>query len=129
MLKNNKTFSSFSTNDLDTAKKFYGDTLGVDLTEEEMGFLRLHLGGGEVMVYPKGDEHKPANFTVLNFLVNDIEKTVDALHAKGITFEQYTQEDIKTDEKGISRGYGIGMAWFKDPAGNILAVMQLPEEK
>ena len=92
----------------------------------EMGVLHLQFtGGGAVMIYPK-DNHKPATFTVLNFPVDDIEKTVDALIEKEITFEQYTGE-LQTDEKGISRGYGVSIAWFKDPADNILAVIE--EEK
>src|SRR5581483_1823016 len=101
MLKDTKAFSSFSTNDLQKAKEFYGTTLDVEVEEDnKMGILHLHLSGGmKVMIYPK-DDHKPATFTVLNFLVDDVEKTVDELTTKGVKFEHYNQEYIKTDDKG-----------------------------
>jgi predicted enzyme related to lactoylglutathione lyase len=124
MFKSTKTFSSFSSNDLQKAKDFYHGKLGIDVSENEMGILTLHLGSGnEVIIYPKPN-HEPATFTVLNFAVDDVEKNVDELIAKGITFEQYG-EPIKTDEKGILRGdkRGPDIAWFKDPAGNILSVL------
>lgn len=131
MLKNSKAFSSFSVDDIDKAKKFYGETLGLEVSDEfpEMGLLHLKLAtGGVVMIYPKGEAHSPASFTVLNFPVEDIDKAVKHLKEKGAEFEQYNNEWIKTDEDGISRGDGkhgpAGMAWFKDPAGNILAVLQ-----
>ena len=123
MLKDNRTFSSFSADDIPAAKGFYGDTLGLEV-EEQMGGLALHLGGGgEVFVYPK-DDHEPATHTVLNFLVDDIDATVDRLAGSGITFEQYEGE-LATDEKGIARAPdgGPAIAWFKDPAGNTLAVV------
>src|ERR1700756_575235 len=115
MLKDAHTFSSFSTNDLATAKEFYGQTLGLNVTEnEQMHILELHLGDkAEGMIYPKPD-HKPAEFTVLNFVVDDIEAVVDELVAKGVTFEQYDGEYMKTNDKGISQG-PPKMAWFKDP--------------
>jgi len=125
MFKNTKAVSGLSVNDLQKAKDFYGKTLGLDITEGSMGIITLHLsGGGEVFVYPKPN-HEPATFTVLNFIVDGIEKTVDELIAKGITFEQY-EGQLKTNEKGIMRGDGHGpdIAWFKDPAGNILSVIQ-----
>ena len=124
MFKSTKTFSSFSSNDLQKAKEFYHGILGVEVEENEMGILNLHLASNEVIIYPKPN-HEPATFTVLNFAVDDIEDAVDALIGKGITFEQYG-EPIKTDEKGIARGNGHGpdIAWFKDPAGNILSVLQ-----
>jgi len=125
MLKYTKTFSGFSANDLQKAKAFYHETLGIDVSENEMNILTLHLGNGhEVIIYPKPN-HEPATFTVLNFAVDDVEKAVDDLIAKGITFEQYG-EPMKTDEKGILRGDGRGpdIAWFKDPAGNILSVLR-----
>lgn len=124
MFKDTKSFSSFSTNDLQKTKEFYSQTLGIELTEQKEG-LGLHLaGGGEVFIYPKPN-HTPASFTVLNFMVDDIDEAVDALKELGITFEQYEGE-IKTDEKGISRGSaGPQIAWFKDPAGNILSVLQM----
>lgn len=124
MLKESKAFSSFSSNDIPAAKRFYGETLGLDVTEE-MGGLGLHLlGGGEVFVYPK-DDHAPATFTVLNFPVDDIDEAVDKLTEAGVRFEQYEGE-LQTDERGIARGGdgGPNIAWFKDPAGNILSVLQ-----
>jgi len=126
MFKNNKTFSSFSTNDLEKAKDFYGNTLGIETKMGEMGVLELHLGhGGEAIVYPK-DDHKAATFTVLNFLVDDVEKAVDELVDKGVKFEQYDMgSGMKTNEKGImSNPDGGSIAWFCDPAGNILSVIE-----
>jgi predicted enzyme related to lactoylglutathione lyase len=125
MFKNTKAFSGFSVNDLQKAKEFYGDILGIEVSENEMHILTLHLaGGGNVIIYPKPN-HEPATFTILNFEVADVDATVDEFIAKGITFEQY-DEPIKTDAKGILRGNGRGpdIAWFKDPAGNILSVLQ-----
>ncbi|HVF69597.1 MAG TPA: VOC family protein [Xanthomonadales bacterium] len=126
MFKYTKAFSSFSVNDLHKAKEFYGKVLGLEVEEyEEMGLLNLKLAtGGVVMIYPKGDDHVPAAFTVLNFPIDDVEKAVDTLTEKGVMFEQYTGE-LQTDEKGISRGEnGPIIAWFKDPAGNILSVLE-----
>ena len=123
MFKNTKAVSSFSVNDLQKAKKFYSETLGLDVTEGSMGILNINLaGGGKIFVYPKPN-HTPATFTVLNFPVADVEKTVDELTALGITFEHYDGQ-IKTDEKGIVRGGGPVIAWFKDPAGNVLSVLE-----
>jgi len=123
MFKDTKAVSSFSVNDLQKAKKFYSETLGLDVTEGSMGILNINLaGGGKIFVYPKPN-HTPATFTVLNFPVADVEKTVDELTALGITFEHYDGQ-IKTDEKGIVRGGGPVIAWFKDPAGNILSVLE-----
>jgi len=126
MFKETKAISGFSVNDVAKAKEFYHGLLGLEISEG-MGIMTLHLaGGGEVFVYPKPN-HLPATFTVLNFKVADIDKTVDELTGLGITFEQYN-EPVKTDEKGILRGrekgYGPDIAWFKDPAGNILSVLQ-----
>ena len=115
---------------MEKAKEFYGETLGLEVMEDRgMDLLHLKLtGGSQVMIYPKGSEHTPATFTILNFIVDDIEIAVDGLAEKGVEFEQYDNEYMKTNEKGISRGDGqngpIGMAWFKDPAGNILSVLQ-----
>ena len=122
MFKDTKAFSSFSANDIPRAKQFYGETLGLNVSEA-MGGLRLRLaGGGEVFIYPK-DTHVPATFTVLNFPVDDIEAAVDRLTGAGVHFEQY--EDLGTDEKGIARGgEGPTIAWFKDPAANILSVFE-----
>jgi catechol 2,3-dioxygenase-like lactoylglutathione lyase family enzyme len=126
MLNHTQAFSSFSSNDIPRAKDFYGGTLGFDV-EEQMGGLALHLGGGaEVFVYPK-DDHVPATYTILNFPVADIERAVDDLAAAGVRFESYTGE-LQTDERGIFRGEGPLIAWFRDPAGNILSVIENPEE-
>ena len=124
MLTDSKAFSGFSANDLDRAKSFYEDTLGLQVTAmpEMGGMLRLHLGGGaEVLVYPKAD-HTPATFTVLNFPVPDVEQAVDELAARGVRFERY--EGFDQDEKGIARGQGPDIAWFTDPAGNVFSVIQ-----
>ncbi len=116
------TFSSFSVGNLKDARKFYSETLGLDCKEGKMeGLLELNLPGGKLMIYEK-ENHKPAGFTVLNFMVDDIDKVVDELSAKGVTFEKY--DGFKQDEKGISRGMGPEVAWFKDPAGNILALIK-----
>ena len=122
MLKSSHAFPSFSVDDIDKAKEFYGKTLGLEVKLfDDMGILNVKFSGGmELMIYPK-DNHEPATFTVLNFPVNNVEKTVDELISKGITFEQY--KEFKTDEKGISRQWGQEIAWFKDPAGNIISVM------
>jgi len=126
MLKDTKAFSSFSVNDMQKAKEFYHGTLGIEVSENEMGIMTLKISGGtNITVYPKSN-HEPASFTVLNFAVADVDKTVDELTKAGITFEQYNFGDIKTEENGIMRGNGHGpdIAWFKDPAGNILSVLK-----
>ena len=118
-----EAFSSFSVNDLQQAKKFYGDTLGLEVSETAEG-LELNAGGNMVFLYPKPN-HTPASFTVLNFPVEDIEKAVDELEALGVPREHYDLPDMKTDKRGIFRGDpGPQIAWFKDPAGNILSVLQ-----
>jgi predicted enzyme related to lactoylglutathione lyase len=123
MFKDTKAVSSFSVNDLQKAKDFYGKVLGLEISEGSMGVLTLHFGnGGQGWIYPKPN-HEPATFTVLNFPVPDVEKAVDELISKGIVFEQYDGQ-IKTNEKGIVTGGGPKIAWFKDPAGNILSVLQ-----
>jgi len=125
MFKDTKAFSTFSVDDVTRAKQFYGETLGLNVSEEMDG-LGLHLGGGgEVFVYPK-DDHTPATFTVLNFPVDDIDEAVEKLTKAGVRFEQYEGE-LETDEKGIFRGEGPIIAWFKDPAGNILSVIEMAE--
>ena len=121
MLQTRNAFSSFSVNDLKKASEFYGQTLGLKVSESEMG-LEIHPGDTDVFIYPKPN-HTPAKFTVLNFLVDDIDKAVDELKQKGVSFEQYEGE-IKTNEKGIHRNGGPSIAWFKDPAGNILSVVE-----
>lgn len=125
MFKDTKTFFSFSSNDLVTARQFYGDTLGLNVSVMPMGLSIQLAGGGKVFIYPKPN-HTPASFTVLNFSVEDIDAAVDQLTEAGVTLEKYEGE-IETDEKGIHRGGGDGgpqIAWFKDPAGNILSVLQ-----
>lgn len=123
MLKASHAFSGFSTNDIGEAKEFYGRTLGLEVSEEH-GILNLHLGGGaDVLIYPKAN-HAPATFTVLNFPVDDVDKAVDELGKRGVRFEVYTEPSFRTDAKGISRNNGgPTIAWFKDPAGNILSVL------
>ena len=123
MFKDTKAFSGFSVNDLQKAKEFYGQTLGLDVSEAN-GLLQLHIAGGtNILVYPK-DNHIPATFTILNFPVNDIEQAVDDLTARGVQFEHYNTGDLATDSKGIARGGGPKIAWFTDPAGNILSVLE-----
>ena len=122
MLTTSKAFSSFSVDDLSKAKEFYGQTLGVEVSESDEGLELKPSGNASVFLYPKSN-HKPATFTVLNFMVDDIESAVDELKKSGVTFEQYEGE-IKTDEKGIHRNGGPTIAWFKDPAGNILSVIE-----
>jgi predicted enzyme related to lactoylglutathione lyase len=125
MFKHTKAFSGFSANDIQKAKEFYGNVLGLEVTDGKMGILELHIkDNNPIIIYPKPN-HEPATFTILNFPVDDIDKAVDALIEKGIVFEQYGG-DIKTDEKGISRNNGgPNIAWFKDPAGNILCVVEV----
>ncbi|AGA77686.1 VOC family protein [Echinicola vietnamensis] len=124
MLQSHLAFSSFAVKDIKKARKFYGDVLGLTVTENDMGILEVETSGNQpIIIYPKPD-HQPAVFTVLNFQVDDIEKTVDALTATGIVFEQYTG-NIQTDAKGICRNEeGPQVAWFKDPEGNILSVLE-----
>ena len=123
MFADTKAFSGFSVDDLGRAKEFYGETLGLR-TSEENGLLTLHIAGDRnTLVYPKSD-HTPATYTILNFPVTDIEKTVDDLTARGVEFERYQGTEMETDEKGIFRGGGPLIAWFKDPAGNVLSVIQ-----
>ena len=127
MLRNAKAFSSFSVNDLQAAKKFYAETLGVDVTESPQGLLLKLGGGGSVFAYPKPN-HTAATFTVLNFEVSDVDQAVDELTKRGVRFEHYDEGDLKTDAKGIARGMGPTIAWFKDPAGNILSVLTPPRQ-
>ncbi|MBA3851355.1 MAG: VOC family protein [Chloroflexi bacterium] len=125
MLKDSRAFSGFSSNDIARAKEFYGGNLGLDVAEEN-GMLTLHLAGGQsVLIYPK-DDHQPATYTTLNFQVSDVEAAVDELSRAGVTFEHYDGTDGPgTDAKGIMRGGGPLIAWFKDPAGNILSLIQM----
>ena len=123
MLRDSNAFSGFSANDIPKAKEFYGHTLGLKVSESN-GLLTLHLAGGNnVLIYPKPN-HTPATFTVLNFPVDDVDQAVDELTKRGVRFEIYDLPEIKTDKKGIMRGNGPTIAWFKDPAGNILSVIE-----
>jgi catechol 2,3-dioxygenase-like lactoylglutathione lyase family enzyme len=122
MFKNTKAFSGFSVDDVQKAKEFYGRILGLEVSEAH-GLLNLHIAGGsKVLIYPKAN-HTPATFTILNFPVDNIEQAVDELTNRGVRFEIYEGE-LKTDKKGIFRGEGPKIAWFKDPAGNILSVLE-----
>jgi catechol 2,3-dioxygenase-like lactoylglutathione lyase family enzyme len=124
VLTDSPAFSSFSVDDVDRARSFYTEALGLRVAEvpEVNGLLRVHLGSGaDVMLYAKAD-HVPATFTVLNFPVPDVERAVDELSGRGVRFEHY--EHLSTDEKGIARAGGPPIAWFTDPAGNILSVLQ-----
>lgn len=123
MFKNAKVFSSFSINDLKKAKEFYGKTLGLDVRESKEGLELQTAGGSTVFLYPKPN-HTPATFTILNFPVDDVDRAVDDLTKRGVRFESYNMPDLKTDAKGIFRGPGPTIAWFKDPAGNILSVLK-----
>jgi predicted enzyme related to lactoylglutathione lyase len=123
MLRESNAFSGFSANDIPKAKEFYGRTLGLKVSESN-GLLTLHLAGGNnVLIYPKPN-HTPATFTVLNFPVDDVDQAVDELTKRGVRFEIYDLPEIKTDKKGIMRGNGPTIAWFKDPSGNILSVIE-----
>jgi catechol 2,3-dioxygenase-like lactoylglutathione lyase family enzyme len=123
MLKDSNAFSGFSVDDIQKAKEFYAQTLGLDVAESH-GLLRLHLAGGaSVLIYPKSN-HAPATFTVLNFPVDNVEKAVDELAKRGVRFEIYNGPGLQTDEKGIFHGGGPTIAWFKDAAGNILSLLE-----
>jgi len=124
MFKNSKAFSGFSSNDIPKAKDFYRKVLGLEVSEEMEGILSLHVAGGNnVIIYPKTN-HAPATFTVLNFPVKNIDEAVDELTKRGVKMEIYDEGDLKTDSKGIFSGEGPKIAWFKDPAGNILSVLE-----
>jgi catechol 2,3-dioxygenase-like lactoylglutathione lyase family enzyme len=119
MFKDTKAYSGFSVDDIAAARRFYGDTLGLQVSEDH-GMLTLHLAGDRpTLVYPK-DNHEPATFTILNFEVPDVDRAVDDLTARGVTFEHYEG----TDANGVFRAMGPPIAWFKDPAGNVLSVIQ-----
>lgn len=123
MLDSAHAFSGFSVRDIDAAKAFYADTLGLEVTEND-GMLHLHVGGGSpVLVYPKPN-HEPASFTILNFPVSDIEDVVADLAKSGVAFEHYEGTPMATDDWGIFRGGGPLIAWFTDPSGNVLSVIQ-----
>lgn len=122
MFEKTKAFSGFSVDDIPAARRFYADTLGLDVSEAN-GMLTLHIAGTNgVLVYPKGDAHTPASFTILNFPVDDIDAAVDELAGRGVVFERY--DGMESDAKGIYRTEGPPIAWFTDPAGNVLSVLQ-----
>jgi len=128
MFKHTKAFSGFSVDDTEKAKEFYGQVLGLDIEELEMpGILRLNIEGGtKILIYTKPN-HTPATFTVLNFPIKDINEAVDTLTAKGVKFKIYDEPNFQTNEKGISLSGGPKIAWFKDPAGNFLSVIEEEE--
>lgn len=122
MFASTRAFSGFAVKDTEAAKRFYGETLGVRVSDGEMGILVLHLAGDrDTIVYPK-DDHEPASYTILNFPVDDIEAAVDELERRGVELERY--EGFDQDDRGIFRGGGPLIAWFTDPSGNILSVIQ-----
>ena len=126
MFANTKATNGFAVDDVEAAKRFYGETLGLGTTDlsEEFGVMSIQLAGGrDTLVYRK-DDFEPATYTILNFEVDDVDAAVDELLAKGVTMERY--DGFDQDEKGIARGPGPSIAWFKDPAGNILSVLQQP---
>ena len=127
MFKDTKAFSGFSVDNLQKAKKFYGQTLGLEVSESN-GLLELHIAGGRnILIYPKAN-HTPATFTILNFPVDNLEQAIDDLTKRGVRFKIYNEGDVKTDEKGISlSSEGPKIAWFKDPAGNVLSVLEEKE--
>lgn len=119
-------FSGFSVDDIDAAREFYGDTLGLDVRTNDMGFLEIALAsGGTILAYAKPN-HEPASFTILNFPVDDVDSAVDDLNARGVVTKIYGDDEFPSDHRGIVRGNGRGpdIAWFRDPAGNVMAVLQ-----
>jgi extradiol dioxygenase family protein len=120
--KNTKAFSSFSVKDLNETKKFYGQTLGLEVSETEEGLILKTSGGNDVFIYPKPD-HTPASFTVLNFVVDGVDNVVDELTKIGIHFQIYDKGELKTDDRGVFQGKPK-IAWFKDPAGNFLSILE-----
>jgi catechol 2,3-dioxygenase-like lactoylglutathione lyase family enzyme len=124
MFTPSRAFSGFSVDDVDAARTFYGETLGMTVAENDMGFLELQLeNGARILAYSKPN-HEPASFTILNFEVDDVEAAVDDLNARGVVTKIYDDDELQTDEKGIARGQGPDIAWFRDPAGNVLSVLR-----
>lgn len=124
MFSPTRAFSGFSVSDITAAKKFYGETLGLEVVENEMGILELHLGSGATVIVYGKPNHVPATFTILNFDVDDVEDAVDDLNSRGVNTKIYDDSEFPTDAKGIARGRGPDIAWFKDPAGNVLSVLK-----
>jgi catechol 2,3-dioxygenase-like lactoylglutathione lyase family enzyme len=126
VLEHSKAFSGIAVRDLQQSRQFYGDVLGLRVEDSDMGMLVLRLAGDRpVLLYPKPD-HEPAGYTVLNFPVDDVESTVDALTGRGVRFKHYEGTDVETDPKGVFRGGGPLIAWFTDPSGNVLSVIEGP---
>lgn len=123
MFTPDRAFSGFSVDDIDAAEKFYGSTLGLTVERNPMGFLDITLASGATILAYAKPNHEPASFTILNFEVDDVEAAVDDLNARGVVTKIYTDPDYGTDAKGISRGQGPDIAWFLDPAGNVLSVL------
>jgi catechol 2,3-dioxygenase-like lactoylglutathione lyase family enzyme len=124
MFQHAKPFSGFSVDDLPKARAFYHDTLGLDVTDAPMGQLAIRIDGDtHIFVYEKAD-HAPATFTILNFPVDDVDRAVRELTDRGVRFEVYADGDLKTDAQGVHRDHGPGVAWFRDPAGNYLSVLE-----
>ena len=123
MFTTDKAFSGFSVNDLEAAKIFYGTTLGLDVVENAMGFLEINLASGALVLAYVKPNHEPASYTMLNFEVDDVEAAVDDLNTRGVVTKIYIDPDFGTDDRGISRGQGPDIAWFCDPAGNVLSVL------
>jgi predicted enzyme related to lactoylglutathione lyase len=124
MFSPTRAFSGFSVDDVPAAKAFYGEILGLDVTENEMGILELHLGSGAIVIVYGKPNHLPATFTILNFDVDDVDDAVDDLNAKGVVTKIYDDAEFPTDARGIARGRGPDIAWFRDPAGNVLSVLK-----
>ena len=124
MFTPDKVFSGFSVDDIDRARAFYAETLGMTVTENAMGFLNLHLASGAVILIYNKPNHSPASFTILNFEVDDVDDAVNDLNARGVVTKIYDNDTIPTDENGIARGMGPTIAWFTDPAGNVLSVLE-----
>ena len=124
MFKSDKMFSTIAVDDIEKARQFYGETLGLDVQDgEQPGLIQItNAGQAPVVIYPK-PFHEPANYTVLNFPVDDMDRAVETLTGAGVRMEHYDRDDIKTDKKGVMRGDGMAIAWFRDPAGNILSVV------
>jgi len=123
MFSTDEAFSGFSVDDIDAARTFYRDTLGLDVSDDDMGFLEVRLAsGGRILIYSKPN-HEPASFTILNFPVPDVEAAVDELNARGVVTKIYSDDQFPSDAKGIVRGRGPDIAWFRDPAGNVLSVL------
>lgn len=123
MIRSERAFSGFSVDDVEAAREFYGEVLGLDVSVNGMGILEIPLpGGGHAIAYPKPD-HVPAGFTILNFAVEDVDAAVAELTASGVVTKIYDDDELPTDETGVMRGHGPTIAWFRDPAGNVLSMI------